>query len=289
MESNPKVSVIMGAYNCADTLTEAVSSILDQTYRNWELIVCDDASSDGTYDELELLRAAHPDRIRVIRNQKNMGLAHSLNRCLAVAEGSLIARMDGDDRSAPNRLQCQVNYLAQHPEIDLVGTAMRRFDSTGLADVVCPRSEMPDMFSLRAGVPFAHATIVTYRAVYESLGGYLVAPRTRRAQDLDLWFRFFEAGFTGRNILEPLYLVREDAAAVRRRRLRIRFSTTYLTTIAGYRRLKYPVHWYVRPTLELLKGLVPMHAIDLYRSWQKSSYLKHSAESSDHHADARPN
>lgn len=284
MESNPKVSIIMGAYNCASTLAEAVQSILDQTYDNWELIVCDDGSSDATADLLGGFKAEHPDRIRILRNTANSGLAYSLNQCLSVADGTLIARMDADDRSAQDRIERQVAYLARHPGVDLVGTSMRRFSANGLADVVHPPSVKPDRYSLRHGVPFAHATIIAYRHVYERLGGYVVAPRTRRAQDLDLFFRFFEAGFEGHNIIEPLYYVREDAAAVRRRDFRTRFSTSYLTSMAGYRRLDFPTRWYFVETLRLLKGLVPMRIVDAQRDWQRRSYLGRSGESCDQRA-----
>ena len=160
-----------------------------------------------------------PNPFTLIRSHTNEGLAHSLNRCLAASRTPLVARMDGDDLSAPERFRIQVEYLQSHPDIDLVGTAMQRFSDQGYADVVTPVRH-PDRWTLRSSVPFCHATIVAKREVFDALGGYVVAPRTRRAQDLDLWFRFFHAGFQGVNLDEPLYLVREDPSAIQRRTAR---------------------------------------------------------------------
>ena len=83
----PKVSMIMGVYNCQETVEESIESILHQTYENWELIICDDASTDGTYEKVLSYTKRHPERIRLIRNQQNQRLAASLNRCLAEARG----------------------------------------------------------------------------------------------------------------------------------------------------------------------------------------------------------
>ena len=145
---------------------------------------------------------------------------------------------------------------------------MQRFSDEGLADIVTPVGS-PDRWTMKSSVPFCHATIMARRGVFDALGGYLVAPRTRRAEDLDLWFRFFHAGLEGKNLAEPLYLVREDPNAIQRRTARSRFSSTYLTTIAGYKLLGYPALAYARPTFALAKGLVPHSMVRAYRRWQR--------------------
>ena len=103
MENKPKISVIMGIYNCAETLDEAVNSILGQTETNWELIMCDDGSTDNTYVIAEKYVQQYPNKIVLIRNDKNRGLNYTLNRCLKKAKGKYIARMDGDDLSLSER------------------------------------------------------------------------------------------------------------------------------------------------------------------------------------------
>lgn len=265
-EAVPLVSIVMATYNCAATLGEALASIEAQTYPCWELVVCDDASTDSTPAMLAEFADDRPGRVTVLVNEVNSKLSFSLNRCLEVARGDLVARMDGDDISQPRRLEQQVSFLRDHPEIDLVGTAMQRFDANGLNDVlVMPAS--PDRFSMRKGVPFAHATVMVRAHVYAVLGGYTVSARTVRGQDKDLWFRFFHAGFKGANLLEPLYLVRENLNAIRRRDLRTRINS-YRTSLVGFRLLGFPFRWYVAPTLELAKLLVPARAVVVYRARQ---------------------
>ena len=97
-----KISVLMGIYNCEDTLVSAVRSIQNQTYGNWELILCDDGSADGTFALAEQL-AKKDGRIVLLKNERNLGLNKTLNRCLAAATGEFVARMDGDVESLPHR------------------------------------------------------------------------------------------------------------------------------------------------------------------------------------------
>ncbi len=269
IESAKKISVIMGIYNCAGTLSEAIESIIAQTYDNWELVMCDDASTDETYAIAQAYKDRYPDKIILIRNEQNSRLAYSLNHCLEYATGEYVARMDGDDRCLPERFAIQVDYLQKNPECDLVGTAMQRFSEEGMANIDA-KPEHPDKFSLRTYIPFHHATIMTYKRVYNELNGYTVAERTMRAQDYDLWFRFFAAGFKGDNIQDALYLVREDAAAIRRRTFSVRWNA-FKTTRIGYQLLGYPKHWIVRPFVEtIVKSITPYRAIELYRKWQKN-------------------
>ena len=107
----PSVSVIMGIYNCADTLNEAIDSILNQTFRDWELIMCDDGSQDNTYELAQQYVQRYPEQIVLLKNEKNMGLNHTLNRCLQAASGEYIARMDADDLCSRDRFETEINVL----------------------------------------------------------------------------------------------------------------------------------------------------------------------------------
>ena len=95
-----KISIIMGAYNCEDTLSEAIDSIIQQTYKDWELIICDDGSKDNTLSIAKEYEKQY-ENIHVYKNEKNLGLNKTLNKCLSYAKGEYIARMDGDDISLP--------------------------------------------------------------------------------------------------------------------------------------------------------------------------------------------
>lgn len=262
-----KISVIMGIYNCADTLPEAINSIVNQTYKNWQLIMCDDCSTDNTYDVAKSFVEQYPDKMILIRNDKNMRLAYSLNHCLEYADGEYVARMDGDDLSTSDRFEKQIAYLKEHPEYDLVGTSMRRFDESGMHDIEYA-ADSPDRYTLHSANPFNHATILTYKRVYDALGGYTVAERTNRGQDYDLWFRFYHAGFNGNNLREPLYLLREDKAAVRRRTFKVRYNA-FKTTVYGYRLLNYPKSWIIKPAVFMIvKSITPYFVADWFRKYQ---------------------
>lgn len=264
---NKKISIIMGIYNCSKTLPEAIDSILAQTYKNWELIMCDDCSTDDTYKVAEEYKNKYPEKIILVRNEKNSKLAFSLNHCLKYATGEYVARMDGDDISLPKRFEEQIKFLKDNPDIQLVGTAMQRFNNEGLHNILC-RPEKVDRFTLRNKVPFNHATILTYKYVYDELGGYTVAERTMRAQDYDLWFRFFYKGFSGANMTEALYLVREDENAVRRRTAKVRINA-FKTTCIGFKLLGYPKHWIIKEAINLIvKCLTPYFIVDKYRKHQ---------------------
>ena len=91
----PKLSVITGIYNCENTLKDAIDSILNQTFSDWELVLCDDGSSDNTYTIAEEYRNNYPHKIVLLKNDHNLGLPETLNKCLSVAKGEFIARRDG--------------------------------------------------------------------------------------------------------------------------------------------------------------------------------------------------
>ena len=269
-----KISIIMAVFNGEATLRESIDSILAQTYENWEFVICDDASTDHTQEILEEYKQRYPEKFILIANQENMRLAFSLNRCLEYATGEYVARMDSDDISSPDRLEKECRFLADHPEIDLVGSAMRRFsEENGLADVES-KPQIVDRYYLRKSVPFNHATILTYRRVYEALNGYTVEKRTARCEDYDLWFRFFDKGFQGRNLQEPLYFVREDKNAIRRRTFRSRWER-FQTAVVGFDLLGFPKRWLLEEfVVTLCKCLVPYHLIDAYRTFQAKKQEK---------------
>lgn len=260
------ISVIMGIYKCADTLPEAIESIQNQTYTKWELILCDDCSPDSTY-EIAKKYADADERIILLKNEKNSKLAYTLNHCLKYASGEYVARMDGDDISLPERFEKQVAFLRNNPQVVLCGTAMQRFSDAGLGAIDYAPSE-PNRYTQRKTTPFNHATIMTYKWLYDELNGYTVCDRTVRGQDQDLWYRFFYKGFNGANLEEPLYMVREDEAAIRRRTPHD-YWIGLQTKFYGYHLLGYPWHWYIRPILNMYKCFVPVSVVIKYREWQK--------------------
>lgn len=133
MANNEKenlISILMPTYNVEKYIEEAVRSIINQTYRNFELIIVDDCSSDRTFDILKKLKA-EDKRIKLYRNETNSKICKTLNKALSYATGSYIGRMDGDDISEPERFEVLKKYLDTHPQIALVGSNLISIDEYG--------------------------------------------------------------------------------------------------------------------------------------------------------------
>lgn len=252
---NDKISVIMAAYNCEKTVGKAIDSILAQTYENWVMIICDDGSTDGTMDVLNRYAAQYPDKFVIIQNEHNSKLPYSLNHCLQYVQTELVARMDGDDWSTPDRFEKQVAFLKAHPEYDLVSTGVTVHDGEKpIASII--KIPEPNRETVLKQNPFSHATIMTYKRVYDALGGYSLDPTALRVEDAELWFRFLAAGFRGYNMPDELYVMVENMDAVKRRTLQSRINGARITD-RGLRLLGYSglVCW--KPYLNVLKFFVP--------------------------------
>lgn len=250
-----KVSVLMAVYNVEGTIREALDSLIGQTYDNWQAIICDDASVDDTYAVAREYEEKFPDKFKVIKNEANSKLPYSLNHCLKYADGEFVARMDGDDISLPERFEKQVDFLNSHPDVTVVGTSMIRFDEKGEFGII-EYKEFPDKYALKNGVPHAHATIMMRKEAMDNIGGYTVSKITERGEDLDLWFRFYAAGYKGANLKEAYYKVREDKNTLKRRKLRYDFDY-YKIRKNGYKMLKFPFWWRIYAFKPIISHFVP--------------------------------
>ncbi len=247
------ISVLMSAYNAAATLEAAARSVLRQTYENLELILCDDGSTDGTWEIVRRL-AAEDGRVVCFQNGRNLGLGASLNRCLARARGELIARQDADDLSDPARLERTAAFLLASGA-PYVGCGVRVFDDAG----VWSRRMFPQKITAHTIAqknPFFHPTMLFRRAVLENAGGYSESDDTRRAEDYDLVMRLAGQGLIGENLPEILYSVYEPEAAYRRRTVRSRLCEIAVRA-RGLRAMHAPVYDAVYLAKPLLMALVP--------------------------------
>lgn len=185
----PKISVILPAYNAENYISQAIDSILAQTYGDFEFIILNDCSTDGT--ERIILSFDDP-RIRYVRNEQNLGVAATLNRGLELAAGEYIARMDADDISLPERFFRQVSYLDVHPEIAVLGTDIRLI---GAGSGIRSFSQTPERLKtdLLFDCCFAHPAVMMRRQAILSLGGY--DPDFNGAEDYHLWARCVMAGY----------------------------------------------------------------------------------------------
>ncbi|MEK7580996.1 MAG: glycosyltransferase [Patescibacteria group bacterium] len=170
-QSKTEVSVIMAVYNGMPFLKQAVKSILNQTFKNFEFIIVDDGSSDGT---CEYLKKINNNRLKIIKNKKNFGLATSLNKAFKVSIGKYVARMDADDISLPKRLELQYYFMKNKPEVDICGTWVAIIDENGrkIGKVHYPVGDKDIKKTLRKVTPLIHPTWFLRRSVFNELKGY---------------------------------------------------------------------------------------------------------------------
>ncbi len=268
--NNETISVIMAVYNCENTVSAAIESIINQSYQDFQLIICNDCSTDRTAEIVKEYSLSFPEKIVFIENDKNLLLPSSLNHCLKYAKGKYIARMDGDDYSYPDRFEQQVEYLREHPNVDLVGTAMEIFDGENIIGKVI-KKDSPVKEDAILTNPFSHGTIMTYKYVYDELNGYSLENRAVRVEDYDLWIRFFSYGFIGKNITNICYRALENSSTIKRRKFKYRVNG-YKTAKYGVKQLGLSKTKLIMPFFSLLKGLIPRR---IYVFLHKKRYSNH--------------
>ena len=213
----PNVSVVMCVYNGERCLNQAVRSIRVQTFTNFEFLIVDDGSTDATAHILAA-HARDDSRIIVIHNNENIGLTRSLNRALQGARGRFIARMDADDVSHPQRIERQLSYLSEHPDVGVVGSWLRFAGLDTGAELWAPPSRHREIVSrLCFESPLYHPTVMMrFDTVHKPL---VVYDETRlAAQDYALWVRLaLDYGVKLANIPEPLLERRDHSQSVGRR------------------------------------------------------------------------
>lgn len=185
LTSPPRVSVIMAVHNGERYLSEAIQSILDQSYPDFEFIIVDDGSTDRT---LGIIRSFHDPRMFTIINEKNRGLAASLNTGIAESRGEFIARMDSDDISLHNRLERQVEYLDSNPDIAVVGSWGVYVDKHGtpIGAFRYPARPFVVLWMMHFRNQLAHPSVMARRTFFSQ---FQYNERCIAAQDYELWAR----------------------------------------------------------------------------------------------------
>lgn len=247
------VSVLMSVYNGAPTLEKAAASVLAQTYRDLELILCDDASTDDTWRIMQRI-AAQDARVTIFQNKTNRGLGASLNGCLLRAGGEYIARQDADDVSDPDRIERTTDFLLSSGA-PYAACGVRVFDDGG----VWSTRQYPQKITkhiIAQKNPFFHPTMVFRRAVLEGVGGYSETPETRRTEDYDLVMRLAAEGVIGENLPEILYSVYEPKEAYLRHNAKTRLCEVRVRA-RGLRAMGSPASDYIYLVKPLIMACVP--------------------------------
>ena len=250
-----KISVIMGIYNCEKYLAEAIECILKQTYKDWELIMCDDGSTDHTYAIAEKYKNAYPEKIQLLKNPSNKGLNYTLNRCLEVAKGEYIARMDGDDLCSLDRFEKEAAILDSRKDISIVSAYLEYFDEGGVWGI-CKYKEYPQKKDFLRGSQFCHAASMVRKEAFDKVKGYTVDKHLLRVEDYHLWMKMYAAGYRGYNIQEPLYQMRDDKDAFNRRKFKYRINETFVKLLI-IKNFKLPAYSYFFAFKPVIIGLLP--------------------------------
>ena len=209
----PSITVLMAVYDPPlGMLDQALDSILNQTFTDFELLIVDDGSGDPGVQSRLSRRAYRDARIRIV-TEPHRGLTASLNRGLALARGTWIARQDADDWSEPVRLARQIEYFRAHPEATVLGTNAwtHQQDGRPLWPVHLPTKHADILGRLPHGNPFMHGSVMFPRAAAVSAGGY--REEFRCSQDYDFLWRLAESG-SAANLEEPLYHYRYTSGSV---------------------------------------------------------------------------
>lgn len=209
MNPGPKVSVVMSVYNAERYLREAVESILNQTFQNFEFLIINDGSRDRSE---EIIRSYKDSRIRFI-SRENKGLVTSLNEGIAKARGRYIARQDADDASRSGRLDWEVGFLDKNPDVGMVGSNYIITNEEGRkVGETCVFTNPNDLkVALAVSNQFGHGSVMIRKSVLEKVGDY--DPKAIAVEDYDLWTRISRVSKVA-NIKEPLYLWRRRAEGI---------------------------------------------------------------------------
>lgn len=262
MNNNPEISVVMSVLNGQEYMEKGIESIINQTFRNWEFIICDDGSTDSTWKILQRY-AALDSRIIPIRNDKNMGLAYSLNRCILLSKSNILARQDADDESAPNRFEIQFPFVNGHPEFAIVGTAWWNKDDKGIINQVTPIEE-PVFSDLVWDGGFMHPSWMMRKDMLAKVGFYTDGPLTLRDQDYHLVMKLYGAGMRIYNMNVPLYYYTNDNNTFYRTKNWKRVRGLMWIRFDGYRRNHAPFWDYIFVLKPLLKNLLPSFITKMY-------------------------
>lgn len=186
-KKNNLVLIVMAAYNAGKTLELAIKSILEQSYKNWKLILIDDGSTDNTLKIINSYK--HLKKIKIIKNKIRLGLTKSLNKAIKNENCTFVARMDADDFSFNNRLEKQVKFMLNNKNVSLLGTNVNYHDNN---NNLIAYSNLPlNNFDIKNLIikknPFIHSTVMFRKEFYDELGGY--DEFFFNAQDYDMWLR----------------------------------------------------------------------------------------------------
>ena len=256
--SKPKISVIMSEYNTPpDYLRASIESILSQTFKDIEIIIVDDCGKN----DLDSITEEYKDkRIRVIKNNKNIGLVESLNKAITASKADILARMDTDDIADENRLEKQYNFMIDHDEYSVVGTLANEFSKNSTMGVLGKPGEKTAK-SLAYGDSIIHPSVMMRKKDIQSVGGY---KNYKRAEDLSLWFELVMKGFRLFVIDRVLLNYRVNEEDYSKRKFKTR-GGEIKARLHYYHLTKAPVLAYLVIIKSIVSSILPTRIVAFFR------------------------
>lgn len=231
----PIVSIVMSVYNSQKYLQKSISSILKQTFKDFEFVIINDASTDGSATILTNY-STKDERVKIITNKERLGLTKSLNIAIVNSKGKYIARMDADDIALPERLIKQVSYLENNYEVGLLGTSFFEIDEHDkiLGEVYLPQTDQEIRKKIFRFNTFFHSSVIIPRVVFEKVGLY--NEEFRYAQDYELWFRILRQ-YKVANLSELLMMRRKHGDTLTAKNIRLQYYFSYKACQIGIKHL----------------------------------------------------
>lgn len=268
----PKVSVIMGIYNTPkrEYLEKSINSILNQTFKDFEFIICDDGSNN---DCLKWAKEICKDDTRCIflKNDQNRGLAYTLNHCLQVAKGEYIARMDDDDESMLDRLQKQVDFLENNPDYSVVSANASIFDDNGIYKEL-KYNEIVKKEDFLFNNPIIHPVVLIRKSAYDKVENYRDIKNTVRVEDYDLFLRMFYNNLKMYIIQENLINYRQDKNSAKKKKFKYRINEVKVRyegfTKLGLLKNKKNYIYVVKP---IVVGIMPLFILKRFKNKRKGN------------------
>lgn len=260
----PEVSVIMGVYNTPiKYIKKAIDSILNQTFQNFEFIICNDCCTDDTFEYVKKTYSNNP-KIIIIENEVNKGLAYTLNHCIRISKGEYIARMDADDFSHENRFEKQIEFLKRNPKIDLVSCCCNVFDENGIYGERIYRNNV-NVRDFLFNQPIIHPAIMVRKTALDIVNNYRDIKKTYRYEDYDLFLRMLIAGQKMYILPDKLFDFREDQNSLKRRAYKYRINE-YRVRYENFKKLGLLPKYYLYCVKPLIVGLIPNKVLNNFRN-----------------------
>ena len=256
-DSNIDVSVVMAVFNEEENIENAIESVLNQEYSNFELIVINDGSKDST-ERIVNSEYKEEDKVKIF-NQKNKGLVSSLNRAIKISNSEFIARLDADDRCLPGRIKKQVSFLRKNKDVGVVGTDYIRIDNIRDEKHIrgYPEKDRRIRKEMSKYIPIAHSSVMFRRRAVESVGGY--NRDLYGHEDLELWIRLAQ-NWKLANIPEPLVVrhIRSDSYWHRNFGAHARNAHLAKLNARAVAELSLPFYYYAFPIARLAYSWLPV-------------------------------